>query len=48
MTLKGGAILTVHLINYIRQGILLIFTRVVASLKMCTLMGLFCPKRIKF
>ena len=48
MTLKGGAILTGHLINYIRQGILLIFTWVVASLKMCTLMGSFCPKRIKF
>ena len=41
MTLKGD-------VKFMTEGIWLIFMPAVESLNICTLMGSFCPKHIKF
>ena len=50
MTLKGDSIFKEKLSGGLKSDIrnLIIFIQPVASLKICTLMGSFCPKHIKF
>ena len=50
MTLQVGAIFKEKMAGSLKNDIgnLVIFMKAVASLKICTLMGAFCRKHIKF